>query len=411
MSSDRATMPVAGPAAREPGAMAAPGEIPLCTPVMHPSAWTYVKECLDTGWVSSVGTFVTRFEQAMAAAVGEGVSGVATTSGTAALHVALQLAGVRRDDEVLVSTLTFIAPANAIRYLGAHPVFVDAEPEYWQMDARAVVRFLREQCDVDGGAVRNRVTGRRVAAIVPVHILGHPVDLDPILEVAREVGLPVVEDATEALGAKYRGQPIGSFGASSCLSFNGNKLLTTGGGGMLLSADPALVGRARHLTTQAKSDPIEFVHDEVGYNYRLSNVLAAIGVSQAEQLTAHLAAKRSIARRYEAGLGDLPGITTMREAPWADSAFWLYTILIDASRFGSSSRDVLRALQAEGIQTRPLWQPMHRSPAHAGEGSFDCPVADALVRDALSLPCSIDLTPAQQDRVIAVLRRLGGASA
>lgn len=390
------------PAAPAAAPVAAPF-IPLCVPQVDGNEWAYVKECLDTGWVSSVGAFVDRFESGLAQAVGGG-SAVATASGTAALHVALLVAGVERDDEVLVSTLTFIAPANAVRYAGAWPVFVDAEPEYWQMCPTRLAEFLERGCVVRDGVLRNRTSGRRVRAIVPVHILGHPADLEPIMALARRFGLVVVEDATESLGATYRGQPVGTFGEAGCFSFNGNKLLTTGGGGMLVSRDPRFAARARYLTTQAKDDPLEYVHGAVGFNYRLTNVQAAIGVAQLERLDKYLAAKRRIADRYHAGLSGIPGLALMREAAWARSAWWLYTVLVDKARFGMDSRALLRALESRGIQTRPLWQPIHQSPAHAGAQSTGCPVAELLHRDALSLPCSVGLAEADQARVIEAIR-------
>ena len=395
----------------EPGApSAAAGFVPLSVPEIRGNEWAYVKECLDTGWVSSAGAFVERFEREMARVSGADHA-VATASGTAALHVALAVAGVRPDDEVLVSALTFIAPANAIRYLGAWPVFIDAEPAHWQMDGRRVRDFLADGCVLRDGALRNRETGRRIAAILPVHILGHPVDLDPILDLAREHGLPVVEDATESLGASCRGRPVGQLGDVACYSFNGNKLITTGGGGMLVTRHEAWARRARYLTTQAKDDVIEYVHHEVGYNYRLTNLQAAMGVAQLEGLADFLAAKRRIAERYTAALRDVPGLAPMREAEWARSAWWMYTVGVDEAVFGRDSRALMRALDARGIQTRPLWQPLHRSLAHAGSPVVSCPVADELNRVALSLPCSVGLPAADQERVIEALRGLAGGRA
>ena len=291
---------------RNPGLPVGKGFIPLSVPCLAGNEWAYVKECLDTNWVSSVGAFVDRFEGMAAAALGVGHA-VATMNGTAALHIALKLAGVEADDEVVVSDLTFIAPANVVRYLGAWPVFVDAEPRYWQMDPQKLRDFLRKECDFAGGTLKNRHTGRRVAALLPVHILGHPCDMDPILEEAGAFGLPVVEDATESLGVRYNGRPAGSFGRMACLSFNGNKILTTGGGGMLVTNDAELARRARHLTTQAKDDTVEYIHGEVGFNYRLTNVLAAIGVAQMEQLESHVADKRATAEDLYGGALPDPG--------------------------------------------------------------------------------------------------------
>ena len=373
--------------------------IPLCAPEIRGNEWAYVKECLDTTWVSTVGAFVDRFEHALAEAVGARHA-VATNSGTAALHTALLLAGVEPDDEVLTSTLTFIAPANAIRYVGAWPVFVDAEPQYWQMDTSKVVDFLERGCKWRNGALYNRATGRRVKAIVPVHVLGHPVDLDPIIEAARRFELTVIEDATESLGATYKGRRVGSLGDAACFSFNGNKLITTGGGGMYVTDDECRAQRAKHLTTQAKDDALEYIHSEIGYNYRLTNVQAAIGVAQMEQLDEYVDAKRRIAATYHEALRTVDGITPMREAPWAESAFWMYTVVVNEGRYGCSSRDLLHELARHDIQARPLWQPLHLSAAHKGSFATDCSVAEALNRDALSLPCSVGLSPDAQRRVI-----------
>jgi perosamine synthetase len=388
-----------------PGAPPPADFVPLIVPELRGNEWKYIKECLDTNWVSSVGTYVDRFEKMMAERAGTKYA-IATVNGTAALHIALMLAGVEADDEVLVSSLTFIAPVNAIRYVGAWPVFIDAEPSYWQLDPTGVVDFLDNGCKWDGKTLRNRQTGRRVKAILPVHILGHPADMDPILEVAAKYSLPVIEDATEGLGARYRGKSIGGLGHAGCFSFNGNKIITTGGGGMLVTNDADWAARARYLTTQAKDDPIEYVHNAVGYNYRLTNVPAAMGCAQMEMLDEFVEAKRQIAKRYEDSLVSLPGIRLPKEADWAFSTFWMYTVLIDEKESRISSRELLRELGARKIQARPLWQPMHRSPAHMIAGSPTCPNSDALHAQALSLPCSVGLSPSAQAKVIEVIAGL-----
>ena len=375
--------------------------IPLCVPEIRGNEWTYVKECLDTGWVSSVGSYVDRFERMVADRVGARF-GVATVNGTSALHTALLVAGVKPDEEVLVSTLTFIAPANAIRYAAAWPVFIDAEPDYWQMDVDKVRCFLEEECRWEHGKLHNKATGRRVAALLPVHVLGHPVDMAPLVALARKYQLPVIEDATESLGATYRGTPVGHLGDIACFSFNGNKILTTGGGGVIVTDNETWATRAKYLTTQAKDDPVEYIHHEIGYNYRLTNIQAAMGCAQMEQLDGYIAAKRGIAERYAAALGEI-GLAPMREAEWAHSIFWMFTVLIDEAKFGRSWRDLLRHLHAAKIQTRPLWEPLHRSKAHRDCQAFDCVVADRLHAQALSLPCSVGLTPPQQERVIAAV--------
>jgi perosamine synthetase len=391
-----------------PGAPPPIDFIPLSVPEIRGNEWRYVKECLDTNWVSSVGPYVDRFEQMMAQQTGA-KHAVATVNGTSALHIALLVAGVQPGDEVLVSTLTFVAPVNAIRYVGAWPIFIDAEPAYWQMDPARVVEFLEEGCRWVNGALYNRRTGRRVTAVIPVHVLGHPVDLDPILSIARKFGLRVIEDATEGLGATYKGIPLGCLGDIACFSFNGNKIITTGGGGMLVTRNEEWAQKAKYLTTQAKDDPIEYIHGEVGYNYRLTNLLAAVGCAQMEQLPCYIALKRKIATRYNEALQNLPGIVPLRSAPWAASTFWMYTTLIEETIFGMDSRTLMRMLGSRKIQCRPLWQPIHLSPAHATKerGAETMPVAERLARRGLSLPCSVGLTEAEQDRVIAALRELG----
>ena len=391
----------------EPGAPASEGMIPLCVPKIRGNEWKYIKECLDTNWVSSVGAFVDRFERGLAEYVGTKYA-VATCNGTAALHIALLVTGVQPDDEVLVSTLTFISPANAIRYVGAWPVFIDAEPDYWQMDPQKVVGFLEDECQWRDGALYNRTTGRRVKAILPVHILGHPVDMDPILEVARKYELAVIEDATESLGSKYKGRMVGTLGDIACFSFNGNKIITTGGGGMIVTDNQRWAERARYLTTQAKDDPVEYIHKEIGYNYRLTNIQAAMGVAQMERLKEYIRAKRRIAAAYTEGLVSVPGVTPMREAPWAFSVFWMYTVLVNRTQYGMDSRALLHRLNEAGIQARPLWQPAHRSLAHAGSQAYHCDVAERLNRDALSLPCSVGLSDEAQVKVTELLGEAAG---
>jgi perosamine synthetase len=377
----------------------APNFIPLCAPHLEGREWDYVRDCLDSNWVSSVGPYVTRFEQAIAQRLGAR-GAVATVNGTAALHVALLACGVAPDDEVLVPTLTFIAPANAVRYCGAWSVFIDVDPDTWQMDVGLVERFLRDNCRAEPGRLVNRRSGRRVAAILPVHLLGHPVDMDPLVTLARSHGLKVIEDATESLGSLYKGRPVGTQGDVSCLSFNGNKLITTGGGGMLVADDAPLLDRLYYLTTQAKDDPLEYVHNEIGFNYRLTNLQAALGCAQLERLDGYIEKKRAIAARYRTALQHL---TSLGEAPWARATFWLYTVLLDRI----DRRDALRQLEAHGIQTRPLWQPMHLSPAHRGAEAVGGQVAESIHRRALSLPSSIGLSEADQQRVIAALREIG----
>lgn len=387
----------------EPGAVAPIGIIPLSEPQFAGNEWTYLKECLDSGWVSSAGPFVDRFERMVASYVDAG-HGVAIVNGTAALHTALLVAGVEPDDEVLVSTLTFIAPVNSVRYANAWPVLIDAEPMHWQMDPQRVSDFLDHECGWQNNELRNKATGRRVKAIMPVHILGHPCDMDPLLALARKYNLMVIEDATESLGAEYKGRKVGHLSDIGCYSFNGNKIITTGGGGMIVTDNPDWADKARYLSTQAKDDPVEYVHNQVGYNYRLTNIQAALGCAQMEQFDEVLLRKRRIADRYKSVFQEAPGISLMCEAAWARSNFWMYTVLIDETVYGEDSRALMRRLGKNGIQSRPLWQPMHRSPACRMFQVVGGEVADRLHRDGLTLPCSAALTFEDQSRVLDAIQ-------
>ena len=386
----------------EPGTPASKGSIALCEPEIRGNEWKYIKECLDTGWVSAVGSYVDCMEKTMASRI-ETKCAVAAVNGTAALQIALLVAGIKPNDEVLISTLTFIAPANAVRYVGAWPIFIDAEPDYWQMDTGKLKDFLEKECTRQNGALVNKTTRRVIKAILPVHILGHPVDMDPILDLANRFGLIVIEDASEGLGAKYKNKPLGSLGEIACFSFNGNKIITTGGGGMITTNNQVWAKKAKYLTTQAKDDTLEFVHGEIGYNFRLTNIAAAMGVAQLELLDEFVAAKRRIAATYSEAFRDLSGIQPMQEAEWAFSTFWLYTILVDEQEYGISSRQLIQKLAEEKIQSRPLWQPMHRSPAMRGCQAYNCNVADKLNHLAISLPCSVGLSEEQQQKVINVI--------
>lgn len=379
--------------------------IPLCVPEIRGNEWQYIKECLDTNWVSSVGCYVDQFEEVVAKYTGSHHA-VATINGTAALHIALLVAGIEPDDEVLIPSLTFIAPANAIRYVGAWPVFIDSESQFWQLDPQKIDNFIRSGCQWQDGSLRNRGTGRRIKGILPVHILGHPVDMDPILDLARKYDLIVVEDATESLGAKYRGEAVGRLGDVACFSFNGNKIITTGGGGMLVTDNKAWSDRALYLATQAKDDPIEYVHNEIGYNYRLSNIQAAMGVAQMEKLDEFIVAKTNIHQRYREGLSGVPGIGFIGEALWAEPVYWLSNILIDADKYGIDRGELMRRLSSMNIQARPLWHPLHSLEPFSACMAVDIEVATRLHRDALSLPSSVGLAPSDQDKVIATIREI-----
>lgn len=369
---------------------------------MAGNEWRYIKECLDTNWVSSAGKFVDRFEQMVADYVG-GQYAVACVNGTAALHMALMVAGVKANDEVLIPALTFAAPAFATRYLGAWPTFLDVDKTTYQLDSKNAKAFLREMCEKKNGTTINRITKRPVRAIIPVHILGHPVDMDPITDLAKEYGLTVIEDAAESLGARYKGKSVGVLGDIACFSFNGNKVITTGGGGMVVTNNETWVKKIRYLTTQAKDDPVEYIHNAIGYNYRLTNIQAAMGVAQMELLGSYLEKKRQITDRYREGLR-IPGITLPEAAPWASPTFWLYTVQIDREQYGLDSRALMAKLAENGIQSRPLWHPLHSLSPFRECATYKVAVADYLYERSLSLPCSVGLDNEQQQSVIRVIK-------
>lgn len=381
--------------------MTARRPIPNAVPHLAGNEWRYVKECLDTNFVSSVGPFVERFEREMAAWAGV-PHAVATVNGSAALHVALLAAGVQRDDEVLVPAFTFISTAHAVAYCGAHPVFMDSEERSWGVDADKVADFLGRECLVKDGRVVNRATGRTVRALLPVHLYGHPCDLDPLLELAARYPLALVEDSAEALGAEYHGRRVGVEGLAGTLSFNGNKVITTGGGGMVLTRDARLAERVRRLTTQARGSALEFEHEEIGYNYRLTNVAAALGVAQLEQLPAFVEDKRATTEFYRRALVGRPGVTVFTEAPWARSSCWMASILLDA-RVCPDVRALLRDLNADGIGARPLWRPLHLQPAFRDAQTYRLEVAERLYARGLSLPCSVGITAEERQTVVEAL--------
>lgn len=373
-------------------------QIPLAVPHLAGNELRYLRECIETGFVSSVGPFVDRFEREFAEAVGARHA-VACASGTAALHVALVLSGVVAGSEVMVPTFTFIASANAVSYIGARPLLVDSEMATWNMDGQLVH---------DEIARRARAGEALPAAIQVVHVLGHPADMEPLLAVQSEYGVPIVEDAAEALGATYTsgtfaGRSVGTVGAIGCFSFNGNKVMTSGGGGMIVTDDPTVAARAKHLTTQAKLPGHGYVHDEIGFNYRLTNLSAALGVAQLEQLDQFVAAKRRLALRYDGLLSALP-VTVPPRAVWADPSFWLYSILLDDD--GPSPDEVVAALVGDGIQARPLWPPLHRQPPYLGAATLGGGVAEVIHRHGLSLPSSVALTEAEQTRVVERLAKV-----
>ena len=367
----------------------------LSPPHMSGYEMAYVKDAFDTNWIAPLGPNVDAFEREFAAAVGC-AHALALNSGTAALHLALVLCGVRPGDEVIVSTLTFAASVNPIIYQGARPVFVDSETASWNMDPA----LLAETLDARARA------GCLPRAVVLVHIFGQCADLTPILSTCARYRVPVVEDAAEALGATYQGHSAGTLGELGLFSFNGNKIITTSGGGMLISNDLDLIVHARKLSTQAREPVPYYEHTEIGYNYRMSNILAGVGRGQLRVLRERIAARRRIYQLYAAGLGDLPGIAFMPEPDWGRSTRWLTCILVDADVFGADREDIRLALEAQDIESRPVWKPMHLQPAFRGYEAVGGAAAEHLFAQGLCLPSGSSLPDEDVERVIGAIRSM-----
>lgn len=352
--------------------------------------WRYLKECLDSTFVSSVGAFVNRFEADLAAYTGSRHV-VAVVNGTAALHIALKLCGVRASDEVLVPALTFVATPNAVSYCGAIPHFVDSEERTLGIDPRSLRSYLAASTQPANGGVVNRASGRPIRAVVPMHAFGHPVDIEALMEVAAEFGLAVIEDAAESLGSSCRGRHTGTFGRMGVLSFNGNKTITTGGGGAILTDEPELAQRAKHLTTTARvPHRWEYRHDEVGYNYRLPNLNAALGCAQLEQLPHLLASKRALFAAYAEAFRGLPGLRLMAEPEGCRSNYWLQALLLGDELAGERDA-ILAATNERGLMTRPVWVLNHDLPAFKDCPRMPLPVATELQRRIVNIPSSAQL--------------------
>lgn len=372
--------------------------VPLLEPVLDDNARRYVNECLDQGYVSSAGPFVAEFESEFAKAVGIR-NAVACASGTAALHVALRVAGARPGVLVALPTFTFIASANAATYTGADLLLVDSEPGSWNVNAD----LLHDE------VVRRARRGGRIPDIVEVvHVLGHPADIAPLLDLRERFGVKIVEDAAEALGASWTtgevaGSQVGTVGDAGCFSFNGNKVITTGGGGMIVTAEDSFAAQAKHLTTQAKALPDQYVHDDVGYNYRMTNVAAALGLAQLQALPAFLQRKREIAKKYNELCVELSVVQTPN-AYWAKPSFWLYSLLVRNSAVDVGR--LVEGMRTARITTRRLWPPLHRQKPYAAVERLGGEVAEGIFRRGISLPSSVNLMGGEQVRVVDSLRRL-----
>lgn len=362
--------------------------IPLCIPKMSGKEWQYVKECFDTNWVSSVGKYVDLFEEKFSNYI-DAKNAVVTMNGTSSLELALRTLGIGEGDEVIVSSMTFISPVNTIRYVGAEPVFVDICRDTWVMDPNKIEEMITP----------------KTKAIIPVHIYGHPVDMSEVMRIAQKYNLFVIEDATEALSSEYKGRKVGTIGDIGCFSFNGNKLITTGAGGMLVTNNEKWGKRAKYLSTQAKTTLENgiFYHEEVGYNFRMPNILAAMGVAQLESIDEYSDAKRKHAMLYNKLLEDISGISTAVEKKHVKNCFWLYSILVEDD-YGISRDKVMEKLKEEGVESRAFFQPVHLMPPYYNCRHGDMSVTEEVALKGINLPSSVELTNDQISKICKVIK-------
>ncbi|MGG3650009.1 aminotransferase class I/II-fold pyridoxal phosphate-dependent enzyme [Bacillus pseudomycoides] len=371
----------------------------LSPPHMSGNEQKYVNQAFEQNWIAPLGPNVDAFEHQIAEYIGV-KSAAAVSAGTAAIHLALQLLGVNRDDTVFCSSLTFAASANPIAYQGAEPIFIDSEPDTWNMSPVALEKAFEDA----------KASGKLPKAVIVVHLFGQSAKMDEIMDVCDKYGVLVVEDSAESLGTTYKGKQTGSFGKFGIFSFNGNKIITTSGGGMLVSNDEVVIQKARFLSTQARDPAVHYEHSHIGYNYRMSNIVAGVGRAQLEVLNNRVQARRDIFTRYKTALGELPGITFMPEFEDAVPNRWLSTLLIDEKVTGVTYLDVIEALAAQNIEARPVWKPLHRQPVFAGSkyythGDTDS-ISDKLFSQGLCLPSGSSMTVEDQERVIATVKEV-----
>ncbi|MBX2889173.1 MAG: LegC family aminotransferase [Ferruginibacter sp.] len=370
----------------------------LSGPNICGNEWKYVKECLDTGWVSSVGAYVDQFEKMTAAYAGTPYA-VATSSGTTALHTCLIIEGVQSGDLVITQNITFVATLNSICYTGARAVLIDVDPDSWQMNLDLLEKFLDEETEQRGDKCFHKASGKRIPVIMPVHVLGNMCDMDRLVNLATTHHLTIIEDSTEALGSCYKGKHAGSFGKMGTFSYNGNKIITTGGGGMIVTSDEKVAKRAKHLSTQAKSDPFEYFHDEIGYNYRLVNMAAAMGVAQMEQLPNFLLRKKEIIAFYKQALQGIGDISFQEVDADVNPNWWMPTIKTN------KQAEILKKLNEEKLQSRPFWIPMNQLPMFIEDLYYhqnDC--SDFIYRNCLSIPCSTYISDSEMQKVVDVIK-------
>ena len=381
-------------------------KIPLSVPSLNGNELQYVKECIDTEWVSSAGKYVELFERKIAEYTGSKYA-IACVNGTAAIQVSLRLAGVEPGDEVIVPTLTFIASVNAINYCNATPIFMDAD-NYYNMDSEKTIEFIKNETVYKNGFTYNKTTNKKISSILPVHVWGNACWIDELVVLCEERNIAIVEDACESLGTVYKkgnfkGYHTGTIGKLGCLSFNGNKIITTGGGGMILTDNKKLANRARYLTTQAKDDPVRYIHDEIGYNFRLTNIQAALGVAQLEQLPVFLKRKREIFSQYQTAFDNIAGLTLVGVPDYADNNHWMNLLQINKEDYGEDREELMQRLDENGIQTRPVWKMNHNQKPYKGCQTYRIDNAIKLVNQSLCLPSSTNLTEENINQVLKYL--------
>jgi perosamine synthetase len=381
--------------------------IPLSVPCLQGNEWKYVKECLDTEWVSSAGQYVDRFETDFCQLTGAGYA-VACVNGTSALQVALRLVGVHPGEEVIVPTLTFIATVNTAKYLGAEPVFMDCD-EYYNIDVHKTTEFIERETEFRNGNTYSRYTGRRIAAIVPVHVFGNAVRMQDLVSLCRSRNISIVEDAAESLGTSYaalglEGRHTGTIGDIGCFSFNGNKIITTGGGGMIVTDSVEYAEKARYLTTQAKDDEVRYVHNEIGYNFRLTNLQAALGVAQLELLPRFLDIKLKNYLKYKKEICNIDGLELAESPPYGHNNHWMYALQIDRNVYGKDRESLMAHLKGNGIQTRPVWHLNHLQHPYINCQSYHIEKAHRMLEITLNIPCSANLKESDIEYVIDKLR-------
>lgn len=380
--------------------------IPLSVPNLKGNELAYVTKAVETEWVSSGGSFIIDFEKKLAEFVHTDAA-VAVQSGTAALHLSLMEAGVAYGEEVIAPTLTFIAAVNPIRYCGAEPVFMDCDDSLC-MDPVKLERFLKEECAFEGGVVTNKATGKRIRAIVVVHVFGNLADMEAIMKIAEDYQLKVIEDATEALGSYYTegplaGQYAGTIADFGCYSFNGNKIITTGGGGMIVAKDAAALDHMRYISTQAKDNPTNFIHGEVGYNYRMTNLQAALGVAQMEQLPGFIATKKNNYERYAEHFKDLAAVRLLPFEEGTAPNYWFYALFIEGDR---DIQAIMDSLQEQQIQTRPIWGLIHEQKPYVGTQAYALEQAPYYAKHVINIPCSTNLKEDDVDYVADCIKKL-----